>query len=532
MATSSAGYIERDQQGTNNPFNYNYWGSPVGPINTTANNLPRNLDNTLRDGTVSSSPLNLQWTPQNTPSDTSNPPSTAITLSTRWTYTFENFTQGSYAAWKRIASSIDFAAGLGYIMKGSNNNFVQGVVDTQNYVFLGKPNNGDISNLVNIGNQSLAGNPYPSAIDSHEFIRDNIPGPSGNTGSSSSIDGSLYFWEHYPENDTHITRDYQGGYAVCNLIDCVAVIVPPGIAGGTATKRPGQYIPVGQGWFVNSSEFGGQVTFHNDQRIFFREDVSNSVFLRSSDKSKSSPPPPKGNENSIVKKLRLEFKNPDGARRELLLGFIPNGRATDGFDYGYDGLGLDNSPNDMYWMIDNDKYYIQGVGDFDKSKQYPLGLFLSKSGNIEIELTELENFDPETKVYVYDMLLGTYTKINSKKYEANLDVGDYLNRFYITFDKDSTTLDIEDEQLLENEQVIINFLNNSDELYIKAPNNVDIKQIYLINIIGQSVRSWNITNIPMSNEMRIPVKNISQGNYIVKVETNYNTVNKKIIIKN
>ena len=57
-------------------------------------------------------------------------------------------------------------------------------------------------------------------------------------------------------------------------------------------------------------------------------------------------------------------------------------------------------------------------------------------------------------------------------------------------------------------------------------------QIYLINIIGQSVRSWNITNIPMSNEMRIPVKNISQGNYIVKVETNAYYLSETVSIKN
>jgi hypothetical protein len=27
------------------------------------------------------------------------------------------------------------------------------------------------------------------------------------------MDGTLYFWEHYTTNNTHILRDYQGGYA-------------------------------------------------------------------------------------------------------------------------------------------------------------------------------------------------------------------------------------------------------------------------------------------------------------------------------
>jgi hypothetical protein len=539
LATSSAGYLERDQQGTNNPFNYNYWGSPVGPIGAGSNNNPRNLNGTLRDGTNSNNPQNLNWTPQRTPPANTNP----ITLSTRWTYTYENFTQNTYAAWQRISSSIDFAAGLGYIMKGSNNNFTQDVQDTQNYVFLGKPNNGDISNLINVGNESLAGNPYPSAIDSHEFIKDNIPllNPDGsptpaNADTSGSIDGSLYFWEHYPENDTHITRDYQGGYAICNLLDCTARLVPPDIAGGTATKTPGQYIPIGQGWFVTASELGGQVTFHNDQRVFIREDTSNSVFLRSNNmkESNTSPPPPKAvGDEHLIKRLRLEFKNPEGAIRELLLGFVPNNKATDGFDYGYDALNYDNTPNDMFWLIDNDKYVMQGVGDFNETKQYPLGLFLSTGGNIEIKLSSLENFNPNTKVYIYDMLLGTYTKINNKKYEANLDIGDYVNRFYLTFINDST-LSIEEEEEVPTEinSIIVNYLNDTDEIYIKTPHTIDVKQIYLINMIGQSVRSWNITNLPvMSHEMNIRVKNISDGNYIIKVETSTGVINKKIIIK-
>src|SRR5690606_19035516 len=35
---TSAGELERDQQGTRDQFTYNYWGSPVGKKNTTTNN--------------------------------------------------------------------------------------------------------------------------------------------------------------------------------------------------------------------------------------------------------------------------------------------------------------------------------------------------------------------------------------------------------------------------------------------------------------------------------------------------------------
>jgi hypothetical protein len=38
LDVTSAGSIERDQQGSNK-YNYNYWSSPVSPINTTKHKL-------------------------------------------------------------------------------------------------------------------------------------------------------------------------------------------------------------------------------------------------------------------------------------------------------------------------------------------------------------------------------------------------------------------------------------------------------------------------------------------------------------
>jgi hypothetical protein len=54
-------------------------------------------------------------------------------------------------------------------------------------------------------------------------------------------------------------------------------------------------------------------------------------------------------------------------------------------------------------------------------------------------------------------------------------------------------------------------------------------------MLGQTVNSWEITNATVymrSSEIRIPVKRITEGTYIVKVVTEDNqTINKKIIIK-
>lgn len=80
--------------------------------------------------------------------------------------------------------------------------------------------------------------------------------------------------------------------------------------------------------------------------------------------------------NPTIKHIRLEFITQEGAKRALLLAFVPNGLASDGFDYGYDAENADTEfSNDMFWRIEDSNYTTQGVGDFDLTKKYPLGIF-------------------------------------------------------------------------------------------------------------------------------------------------------------
>ena len=87
------------------------------------------------------------------------------------------------------------AAGLGYTMKGSGVGYPP--VGLQNYSLLVKPNNNTITNVLSPGYNLLTGNPYPSAIDADQFIKDNIPllNPNGsssvaNPDSSESTNGT------------------------------------------------------------------------------------------------------------------------------------------------------------------------------------------------------------------------------------------------------------------------------------------------------------------------------------------------------
>ena len=519
--TFGTGHLERDQQGTSNLYSYNYWGSPV---NTGANNYT--VGGILWNGTNANSIQPIQWTNGTDANFSTNP----ITMSSRWIYAFSEGGEADYSDWSFKGNAGSFNVGLGFTMKGSGAGST-----TQNYTFVGRPNNGTInSNTVTASasglNQTLVGNPYPSAIDAKEFIKDNIPG--GNAGTTGSIDGTLYYWEQYTTNNTHILTDYQGSYATYNLSGPLASVTPPEISNqGSSTKTPKQFIPVAQGFFVTTAAVGDQINptiqFKNSQRVFVKETSGNSEFFRNANQYTISTD---GEGDSIVdtiQRVRLAFTTPEGAKRPLLLAFTPDNAATDDFDYGYDAKNTDDLPNDMSLMIANDKYIIEGVGAFDVSKQYPIGIFLSTAGTVNIELTDLENFDSPIAVYVYDALLGTYTQINDLSFQMQLEAGDYVNRFSIVFETDDTLSTI-DETFKD---ITVNYLQKTDEIYVKTPESIYVKQVYLINTAGQTVKSWNVTNMNFGSEFKIPVKQISEGNYILSVQTNTQTYNKKVIVK-
>ncbi|WP_338733416.1 HYR domain-containing protein [Mangrovimonas cancribranchiae] len=522
---SSLGYLERDQQGTTNPFNYNYWGSPVAPNNASldSNNNTINtfsIGDVLRDGTTTvDNPINryLNWTGNYTAS-ASNP----AQVSRRWLYAYVNNPANSYADWEYKSNTGSIPIGLGFTMKGSGNTSNT----EQNYVFVGKPNNGTIVSGITASQQSLVGNPYPSAIDSRAFILDN----------QNSITGTLYFWEHYTSNATHVTELYEGGYAALNFTGGVGAVQHPDlIASNNGTKIPERYIPVAQGFYVEAGTNNGEVVFKNSQRVYKTEahtadSYDGSIFIRQANTNNTSSTTSNTMfSNDPVKRVRLNFLSPENGKRPLLLGFVPNNLATYNVDYAFDGRNTDESTNsDMSWLIENEKYTIQGVGDFDSSHQFPVSIFVEHTGLVKIELESLENFNQEVNVFVYDILTGTYSNINNMPFEMHLDSGEYSNRFYITFENDST-LSIIDEA---HQNIMVNYLQSTNEIYVKTPQGILTKQVQLINLLGQTVFTWNATNKTISQELKIPVRNISEGSYIIKVLSNNNhSVNKKVIIK-
>ncbi|HSN48682.1 MAG TPA: T9SS type A sorting domain-containing protein, partial [Flavobacterium sp.] len=520
LDVTSSGSLERDQQGQSNIFNYNYWSSPVSPINTTSNNTNYSINGVMRDGSNPASPSNINWI-----NGYDGAPTSPISLATFWLYKFDNY-GNDYFSWVAISPTDPLRVGQAFTMKGS------GALALQNYVFTGKPNNGLVNtNVVSSDQLMLTGNPYPSALDATAFINDNL--------ATNTIDGTLYFWEHYPTNLTHDLRDYQGGYAERNLVGGLPPAAPELISNlGSSIRIPGQFVPVGQGFFVNGKiGGGGTITYNNNQRGFHKENelgVSNSMF-KTAAKTKKPVISSNNSNDPIVKdefkRIRLGFTSHNKYHRQVLLGFMDQ-NATSDIDYGYDGLNMDDFPNDMYFLNGENQLVIQGEGFFKEDASYPLGVKTDAEGKVTFMIDDLENFDKNQKIFIYDSERKTYHNLTKQPFEILLPTGIFDGRFTLCFKdkKQKHKDDDEGEDEDDKKSIKTKFIQSNRTLKIaNTSTDSTVNTVSLFNILGQFITQWDVMDQNQAN-IQIPILNISSGIYITKLSTSNGELSHKIII--
>lgn len=499
---TSTGSIEREQQGQAPLYNYNYWSSPV-----SSSDLPFNggytVDSVLRDASNPESLSPINWV-----NDYDGSPTIPISIASYWLFKYQNV-DNDYANWEYVGPTGSLQAGQGFTMKGPGTD-----TSKQNYAFVGKPNNGDISLPIAGGALNLCGNPYPSALDANDFINDNL----------SRIDGSLYFWEQFSTNDSHNLGDYQGGYAAYTLTGGIPPVSPPEVSDlGSSTKVAGRYVPVAQGFFVIANATGGQIEFKNSQRNFVKEtnSESNTVF-RSASQNSSNNADDNTDEDTNYKKLRLSATSPVGSKRQILIGFM-NELATSAVDPGYDAYIFDEFPSDLYIINNDAKLVIAGDGFFSTSKVFDLGVKVEAEGNTTFKLENLENFDTEEPIYLHDTVEGTWTNLRDGNATVYLQAGIYDNRFKLTFN--NAPLQIEES--IQNSYAIA-YNSSKNELSVQTQNTL-IEQIEIFDISGKLVEEVITNNTSSISDYQL--KNHSAGAYIVRVKTEKGTVSRKLLLK-
>lgn len=498
----SSGVLEKDLKGTADKFTYNYWSSPVGKLSDTTNNNNYTTEDVFTNVSFISTGYDGVINP--------------ISIADYWIWKFNNNLSDNYSSWQHVRSSGQISPGEGFTMKGPGTGSIN---EEQNYIIQGKPNNGDINLTVYAGNDYLIGNPYPSAIDAIQFIQDNKSTLAG----EGATNGTLYFWKHWG-GGSHIASEYQGGYATFSLSGGVpaasnSASINVVSTGGTSVDVPSRYIPVGQGFYA-TAETNGSINFNNGQRILHIEKNSGTAYRKgnvTNTKNKTS----KSNDSRM--KLRIGFNSVNTLQRQLLITVDEN--ATLGYDWGYDSKYIDTQIDDMYWLINNEKFIIQGINEINEQTIIPLGIHTKKDGFNSIIINQLENTPSSLNIYLHDKELNIYHDLKTDKYDTYLAAGEYLNRFEITF-SNAQVLGTEER---ENKQIEVYFSNEKNSVVINNPTSKWIKSVEMFNIIGQALFKFQ-TNTN-NNYVEYNANQIKAGNYILKIETEFGTISKKVLIK-
>jgi hypothetical protein len=221
----------------------------------------------------------------------------------------------------------------------------------------------------------------------------------------------------------------------------------------------------------------------------------------------------------------LNFTSPLGFHRQILVTADAN--TTNGFDLGYDALLIDNIPEDMYWLIQDNEFVIQAVPNFNIGQVLPLGIKIKKEGEFKIEIGALENYPDTQAVYLKDNVNDSIHDLRSNAYSAISEAGIINDRFEIVFQNNENP-EIPEKPGLSS-TIDFSYNHNTRELRIDNPELVDISEVLLFDLNGRLIQTY--TNIPTQKQHTIIVRHMHTSVYIVKLITEIGHKNKKFIMK-
>lgn len=512
-ANKGIGSLSVFQEGTVSNYQYNYWCSPVGNVesSTSVNNLfgIRQLGSPT-SATASTMAIIL---PSNSFDGTASP----FAIAPYWVYKFVN--KSSYSDWISVGATTTLAAGEGFTMKGTSGTDATTIDGIQNnpdgkhqrYDFRGKPNDGTINIPVIAGEMTLTGNPYPSAINLQAFLAGEL-----------NCTGTAYFWEQDKMANSHYVADYKGGYGTYSYLD----IYVPAIfytydgwggevanigAGGSSYQR--KYSPIGQGFLIEGYTTGN-VQMKNSYRVFVKEGVENSSQFEKVRQNKKNA--------AEIPQIRFNTLLDNGPISQIVLAFDP--ASTDGVDRS-DSESPNDGPANNYFVINNKEYVINAL-PFDIDKKIPIGFRNYAQANYKITVNQILNVPEVANVYLHDKTTNLYHDIKNSIYDLTLPAGTYNTRYEITFKNGSLGVDEVEAQrfLVQQDNVNKNLVINNHRL-------LELVGCDLYDVAGKLIFSKDKLGTEASYSFS--TANLGNGVYVVKLITNDKAeMGTKVIIKN
>ena len=409
--------------------------------------------------------------------------------------TYTNTTAAASAGntWQNYTTSTapgagNFVSGKGYQMaaKGSASGTGVGAEMT----FSGLPNTGTITiSIVNseTGNGSdndaadgsrfnLVGNPYPSFISVSAFL-------TANSSVLGAGHEAVYGW-----NGSSYT---------------------------TYNSASGAYIAPGQGFMVGADS-SSSATLGFTTSMQSTSNTSMDDFIS-------------GDQLEDRAELFLGYSNSDYSNKAEIY-FLEN--TTNSFDVAYDAVAIDfDHNNGIHTRLvdsssDNRNFVIQSLSYYEMNDKV-IPLVIHGMANEELTVNILHRTTPaDINIYLEDTFLNTFTNLKEEDFvlTPTSDLSG-AGRFYVHLTEDTmNTIDFSSNIMNAYKDA------NSDFITVEGlSSQASVVNISLFNILGSKVLNTSFDN--SLNQRVISTQGISQGIYVIELESSGSRITKKILIK-
>ena len=363
--------------------------------------------------------------------------------------------------WVSTATNAPMIPAKGYIVRTPNFHTASNPITAE---FIGTPNNGVYAFPIVVGAtaNNLIGNPYPSALDIHDFL-------SFGT-NATRLDGTIYLWAHltpftnnaYSAND-YVTYNFSGGAG--NGATTSVGGLPLG-----SLPVPGRYIGAGQSFFIRGL-VPGDAVFNNAMR---EGGPNNTQFYRN-----ASAITTQSDVDFERNRLWLDIANTNGATSQMLYGYIES--ATAAYDRGFDGeLNSVNPQVAIYTKLNDTKLTIQARDlNFSVADVIPVSYSNAISGDMVIALPSFDGFFVNQEVYLEDKALNIIHDLKVSSYQFYTEAGTFDDRFVLRFN--NGTLGVVDANFNENN---IKVYKNTNGLHVDS-GTIAMETIKIFDVAGR-----------------------------------------------
>ena len=306
--------------------------------------------------------------------------------------------------------------------------------------FTGVPRNGDITFTMTNTSTNTAinatGNPYPSALLINNFIN----------GNSSNIEGTLWFWRKYNDNDNLVS------YSTCSTIGCALT--------NNAVYADTNLISVGQGFMVKAKAGQTNLNFFNSMRS--SENVNQ--FFKSS--------------LTQMDRYWIKMTNSTNVSAgQNLIAYIPN--ATYDYDSGLDGLYSNDSSVAFYSKAAAQDVVINARPSFVVNDVIPLIFKSNISDTYTFSLNQKEGiFNGTQDILLKDNYTNSIQNLSIGDYSFTTAIGLFSDRFEIIYQNSLET----NNSVFNSNQVII---YSQDNLTHINTGNILIDSLKIFDVQGR-----------------------------------------------